>query len=120
MKLFSHLSSSKKLFVISNSPFWFIDAGMKHLVGDDWRDAFEIVISEAKKPSFFLEDRPFLEMQDGCRNGAASFEKKSNWLAAKKLEKGKIYYEGSLSEFGRLTNWDQKSVLYFGFEPILE
>lgn len=110
----SHLSSSKKLFVISNSPFWFIDAGMKHLVGHDWRDAFEIIISEAKKPSFFLEDRPFLEMQDGCRNGAASFEKKSNWLAAKKLEKGKIYYEGSLSEFGRLTNWDQKSVLYFG------
>merc|ERR1719223_1888528 len=43
----SHLSSSKKLSVISNSPFWFIDAGMKHLVGDDWRDAFEIVISEA-------------------------------------------------------------------------
>ena len=87
---------------------------MKHLVGKDWRDAFEIVITEAKKPSFFLEDRPFLEMQDGCRNGRASFEKKSNWLAANKLEKGKIYYEGSLAEFGRLTNWDQKSVLYFG------
>jgi hypothetical protein len=27
----SHLSNAKKLFIISNSPFWFIDAGMKHL-----------------------------------------------------------------------------------------
>ena len=38
--------------------------GMRHLVAPDWRDAFEIVICEAGKPSFFLDqNRPFLEMK---------------------------------------------------------
>ena len=42
------------------------------------------------------------------------YEKRGNWTSADKLEKGKIYYGGCLAEFGRLTEWDQKSVLYFG------
>ena len=58
-----HLSNSKKLFIISNSPFCFIDAGMRHLVSADWRDAFDVVITEARKPSFFLERKPFLELK---------------------------------------------------------
>lgn len=113
----SHLSNSKTLFIISNSPFWFIDAGMRHLVSDDWRDAFDVVITEARKPSFFLEQKPFLELRDAGRRtktGEIKFEKRENWNKATKLEKGKIYYEGSLSEFGQLTGWNQKSVLYFG------
>jgi len=60
----SHLANSKTLFIISNSPFWFIDAGMKHLVSNDWRDAFDVVITEARKPSFFLEQKPFLELKE--------------------------------------------------------
>ena len=60
----SYLSKHKKLFIISNSPFWFINMGMRHLVAPDWRDAFEVVICEAGKPSFFLDqNRPFLEMK---------------------------------------------------------
>jgi len=113
----NHMSNSKTLFIISNSPFWFIDAGMKHLVSPDWRDAFDVVITEAQKPSFFLEDKQFLELKDAGRRtktGDIRFEKFENYRAAKSLEKGKIYYEGSLSEFGKLTGWNQKSVLYFG------
>jgi len=134
----SYLSKYKKLFIISNSPFWFINMGMRHLVAPDWRDAFEVVICEAGKPSFFLDqNRPFLEMKQidhtdshskedrGKRrhlfsmpgnNGGNNqrYAKKANWQKVDKLEKGKVYYEGSLTEFGRLTDWDQKSVLYFG------
>jgi HAD superfamily 5'-nucleotidase-like hydrolase len=135
--LISHLSNHKKLFIISNSPFWFINMGMQHIVAPDWRDAFEIVICEAGKPDFFLEkNRPFLEMTkisnstssaeltDKTRNflnlntakenHKMRYEKKENWKKVQKFEKGKIYFEGCLEEFGRLTDWDQKSVLYFG------
>jgi len=114
----SYLSKHKKLFIISNSPFWFINMGMRHLVAPDWRDAFEVVICEAGKPSFFLDqNRPFLEMKqiDNTERGNNQrYAKKANWQKVDKLEKGKVYYEGSLAEFGRLTDWDQKSVLYFG------
>merc|ERR1711892_98044 len=107
----------KEMFIISNSPFWFINMGMTHLVGHDWRDAFEVVICEAGKPDFFIErNRPFLEMKETKVSTPQKqrYEKRENWTSAAKLEKGKIYYEGCLAEFGRLTEWDQKSVLYFG------
>jgi len=132
----SYLSNHKKLFIISNSPFWFINMGMRHLVAPDWRDAFEVVICEAGKPSFFLDqNRPFLEMKQiddkdsqpgeeetgkrrhlftNIRGDNRRYYKKANWQKVDKLEKGKVYYEGSLAEFGKLTDWDQKSVLYFG------
>lgn len=29
--------------------------GMKYLVGDDWRDLFDVVIVQARKPKFFTE-----------------------------------------------------------------
>lgn len=48
------------------------------------------------------------------RGNNQRYAKKANWQKVDKLEKGKVYYEGSLAEFGRLTDWDQKSVLYFG------
>lgn len=120
--LISHLSNHKKLFIISNSPFWFINMGMQHIVAPDWRDAFEIIICEAGKPDFFLEkNRPFLEMTKISKSSKTPtedhkmrYEKKENWRKVQKLEKGKIYFEGCLQEFGRLTDWDQKSVLYFG------
>ena len=43
----SYIGNSKKMFIISNSPFWFINMGMSHVVGPDWRDAFEVIICEA-------------------------------------------------------------------------
>ena len=90
---------------------------MSHVVGPDWRDAFEVIICEAGKPDFFLEqNRPFLEMKESAASTPQKqrYEKRANWTSVDKLEKGKIYYEGCLAEFGRLTPWDQKSVLYFG------
>ena len=65
---------------------------------------------------FFYKVMFILSTDAGRRtkSGEIKFEKLANWNKATKLEKGKIYYEGSLSEFGQLTGWNQKSVLYFG------
>ncbi|KHJ40866.1 HAD superfamily hydrolase, 5'-nucleotidase [Trichuris suis] len=45
--------NGKLVFLISNSPFFFIDAGMRYLLGDDWRSCFHYVIVNARKPHFY-------------------------------------------------------------------
>lgn len=33
--------SGKRLIFASNSPFWYVDAGMKYVLGDDWRQMWD-------------------------------------------------------------------------------
>lgn len=49
----------KQLFLASNSDFEFVNAGMSYLVGDNWRELFNIVIVSARKPTFYGENVPF-------------------------------------------------------------
>ncbi|XP_071271963.1 5'-nucleotidase domain-containing protein 3-like [Salvelinus alpinus] len=96
----------KKMFLITNSPFDFVDRGMNYIVGKDWRDLFDIVIVQADKPGFFNDRRkPFRRVTD---KGVL------HWDRIHKLEKGKIYKQGNLYEFLRLTGWRGSKVLYFG------
>uniref|UniRef100_A0A8C7GND4 5'-nucleotidase domain containing 2 n=1 Tax=Oncorhynchus kisutch TaxID=8019 RepID=A0A8C7GND4_ONCKI len=99
-------SHGKKLFLITNSPFSFVDKGMKYMVGKDWRDFFDVVIVQADKPHFFNNcGKPFRRL-DG--NGDLQWDK------IKSLDKGQIYKQGNLFDFLRLTGWRGSKVLYFG------
>ncbi|XP_035283357.1 5'-nucleotidase domain-containing protein 3-like [Anguilla anguilla] len=98
--------NGKKMFLITNSPFDFVDRGMKYIVGQDWRDLFDVVIVQADKPGFFNDRRkPFRRLTD---NGVLL------WDRIHHLEKGQIYKQGNLYEFLRLTGWRGSKVLYFG------
>ncbi|KAF7660690.1 hypothetical protein LDENG_00277650 [Lucifuga dentata] len=100
------VSHGKKLFLITNSPFSFVNKGMIHMVGKDWRDFFDVVIVQADKPHFFTDCiKPFRRL-DG--NGDLRWEKINT------LEKGQIYKQGNLFDFLRLTGWRGSRVLYFG------
>uniref|UniRef100_A0AAQ5X6Y7 5'-nucleotidase domain containing 3 n=1 Tax=Amphiprion ocellaris TaxID=80972 RepID=A0AAQ5X6Y7_AMPOC len=102
-KLSAH---GKKMFLITNSPFDFVDRGMSYIVGKDWRDLFDVVIVHADKPGFFNDRRkPFRRVTD---KGALL------WDRIHRLEKGQIYKQGNLYEFLRLTGWRGSRVLYFG------
>ncbi|KAM9344307.1 5'-nucleotidase domain-containing protein 2 [Pholidichthys leucotaenia] len=99
-------SSGKKLFLITNSPFIFVDRGMTHMVGKNWREFFDVVIVQADKPHFFTDCiKPFRRL-DG--NGDLRWEK------IRSLDKGQIYKQGNLFDFLRLTGWRGSKVLYFG------
>ncbi|XP_032827549.1 5'-nucleotidase domain-containing protein 2-like [Petromyzon marinus] len=100
------VSYGKKLFLITNSPFSFVNKGMLHMVGEDWRELFDVIIVQAEKPAFFTDSaKPFRRLDDsGCLQ----------WDKIDKLEKGEIYQQGNLYEFLRLTGWVGTSVLYFG------
>uniref|UniRef100_A0A8C2XSD5 5'-nucleotidase domain containing 3 n=1 Tax=Cyclopterus lumpus TaxID=8103 RepID=A0A8C2XSD5_CYCLU len=90
---------TSRIFVLRNR-------GMNYIVGKDWRDLFDVVIVQADKPGFFNDRRkPFRRVTD---KGALQ------WDRIHKLEKGKIYKQGNLYEFLRLTGWRGSKVLYFG------
>uniref|UniRef100_A0A2K5YCP6 5'-nucleotidase domain containing 2 n=1 Tax=Mandrillus leucophaeus TaxID=9568 RepID=A0A2K5YCP6_MANLE len=80
--------------------------GMRHTVGPDWRQLFDVVIVQADKPSFFTDRRkPFRKLDE---KGSLQ------WDRITRLEKGKIYRQGNLFDFLRLTEWRGPRVLYFG------
>ncbi|MGH0147097.1 UNVERIFIED_CONTAM: hypothetical protein FKN15_021980 [Acipenser sinensis] len=75
--------NKKKMFLITNSPFDFVDRGMNYIVGKDWRDLFDVVIVQADKPGFFNDKRkPFRRVN---HKGVLL------WDRIHRLEKGQIY-----------------------------
>ena len=53
----------KKLFLLTNSDFRFVNEGMRFMFDDDnWRDLFDVIITSAKKPTFYSAHRPFREV----------------------------------------------------------
>jgi len=90
--------AGKRLIFVSNSPFWYCDAGMNYVVGPDWRDQWDVVITSAGKPAFYTEDnRPFREVDIGT--GKLKFRQ------VLKLEKGRVYTAGCLKELTQCINW---------------
>ena len=88
----------KRLIFVSNSPFWYCDAGMNHVVGDAWRDQWDVVITSAGKPAFYTEDnRPFREVD--IATGKVKFKQ------VLKLERGHVYTSGCLKELTNLIKW---------------
>lgn len=59
---------------------------MKFLLGRDWRDIFDVIIVQARKPKFFTErSRPFRHYDLA--------QKIHLWDKVHHLEKGHVYYE---------------------------
>ncbi|GBM02043.1 5'-nucleotidase domain-containing protein 3 [Araneus ventricosus] len=100
-------AAGKKMFLITNSPFKFVDNGMKYMIGPNWRDLFDAIVVQARKPKFFMDQsRPF-RIYDVPSNSQL-------WEKVISLEKGKVYIEGNLKELQRMTGWLGNAVLYFG------
>eukprot|EP00040_Diaphanoeca_grandis_P026089 m.145507 g.145507 ORF g.145507 m.145507 type:complete len:668 (-) comp30444_c0_seq2:724-2727(-) len=100
-------TSDKKLFLASNSGFRFVDAGMKYIVGDEWRDLFDIVIVSADKPAWYTKKRPFREINP--TSGRAMWNNKVD-----QLKPDAIYSGGSIAALQESTGWVGHDILYFG------
>ncbi|XP_044764654.1 5'-nucleotidase domain-containing protein 3 [Coccinella septempunctata] len=109
--LFARLKqANKKLFLVTNSPYKFVNKGMEHLVGYNWKDYFDVVIVQARKPKFFTDISRPIRVYDE-RSGMHIWDK------VNRLEKGVIYYEGTVKQLQELTGWRGHQVLYFGDHP---
>ncbi|CAM9196738.1 unnamed protein product [Ectocarpus sp. 6 AP-2014] len=98
--------AGKKLFISSNSPWRFVNAGMEHMLGPTWNDLFDFIGVGASKPLFYTGSRPFrlVSKRDG----------RIKWSEVTHLKKGGVFTHGSIAELRRLKGWEGPSVLYFG------
>jgi len=99
--------ANKQIFLITNSAYWYVNHGMSYLLGQDWRNFFDVIICQARKPSFFgAEKRPFREI-DVDKNS-------KSWDRVNKIEHGKVYVDGNLTDLIEMTHWKGNDVLYIG------
>ncbi|CAI9782996.1 unnamed protein product [Fraxinus pennsylvanica] len=102
----------KKLFMLTNSPYYFVDGGMRFMLEDSlgyldsWRELFDVVIAKANKPEFYTSEHPF-----------RCYDVEKDTLAFSKVDAflpNKIYYHGCLKTFLQITKWNGPEVIYFG------
>ncbi|MEM6956533.1 MAG: HAD-IG family 5'-nucleotidase [Myxococcota bacterium] len=102
-------SSGKRLFVLTNSYPNYTRAMMSFLLDgalhpySDWSSYFDLVVTASKKPAFFMEERPFMEV-----HGDEEFR------PADKLERGKLYAGGNLKDLMAALDTTPDRVLYVG------
>jgi 5'-nucleotidase len=101
-------SAGKRLFLLTNSQPDYTMRAMSHLLDGaepeypSWRHYFDLVVTAARKPSFFTAQEPFLERS----NGSA--------IPARRLERGKIYTGGNIKDFEEMIGARGDQVLYVG------
>src|SRR5438132_310766 len=106
-------SGGKKLFLLTNSLWDYTDAVMKYLLDGvvaeypSWRNYFDFVVTGASKPTFFSDQRPFMELDITGAEGKPIGE-------ASSLERWKVYQGGNLLGFEKMTGFQGESVLYVG------
>jgi hypothetical protein len=65
--------AGRKLLLLTNSDFSFIDVGMRHILRDqlacpaDWTRLFDVVVANAQRPAWFTQDAPFRSMNTHTR-----------------------------------------------------
>ena len=90
--------SGKRMIFVSNSPFWYVDAGMKYVIGDQWEDMWDAVVVSAGKPRFYTETtRPFREVNKETN--------KMEFKRVVKIEQGRVYSDGCLTELTKCLDW---------------
>jgi 5'-nucleotidase len=102
-------SAGKKLFLLTNSPWSYTDTLMTYLLDSrrkeypTWRLYFDAVVVAAQKPTWFREGRALMERDRDMLKDAAG-----------RIERGRVYEGGNLSDFERLLGIRGARVLYVG------
>lgn len=64
----------------------FRNRGMTLLAGNNWREYFDVIIVQARKPKFFTDESRPIRLYDERNDSHV-------WDRVTRLEKGQIYYE---------------------------
>src|SRR4051812_14671480 len=113
--LYNFKMNGKKLFLLTNSEWYYTEAVMKHLLDNElpemprWRDYFDIVICSSKKPNWFrnTQPHPFMRVED---------EKAATTVEATEPSfiPGKVYERGNLADFERMSGFRGDEIFYVG------
>jgi len=108
-------SAGKKLFVLTNSFWAYTDAVMSFLLDGrlkeyaNWRQFFDVVICGGKKPAFFTERRPFLEVAP-----IKGIEQTVGEVEADRFDRARVYQGGNIADFERMAHAKGEEILYVG------
>ncbi|XP_003383248.1 PREDICTED: 5'-nucleotidase domain-containing protein 3-like [Amphimedon queenslandica] len=102
--------AGKKIFLLTNSEFDFVNRGMCHVTkSPDWRDLFDVIVCSARKPLFYSSvNRPFRALDQETM--MPSWQRVAELRPAREC----LYTQGNISEFIKLTGWRGNHVLYIG------
>ncbi|XP_063990513.1 5'-nucleotidase domain-containing protein 1 [Diachasmimorpha longicaudata] len=99
----------KTTFLITGSNVDFANFTATHVIGEDWKSMFDVVICFAKKPGFFVKDSPFWTVND---------HQEKEMIAGEELARGGVYSQGNWEELksflGRLSKKKHPKCLYVG------
>ncbi|MFT7625537.1 MAG: 5'-nucleotidase, partial [Myxococcota bacterium] len=103
--------SGKMVFLMTNSYGAYTTAVMEYLLDDlrpdydSWKDYFDVIVVGSKKPSFFVSDAPFKQLDTSQEYVAGDVVR---------FEPGILYEGGNLADFERLAKVSGDDVLYVG------
>ncbi|CAL7936759.1 unnamed protein product [Xylocopa violacea] len=80
------LKKHRITFLITGSNADFVDFIASYAIGEEWKSLFDIIICYAKKPAFFTENRPFLQVTNYRENDI---------VESKNLKQGGLYSQGN-------------------------
>lgn len=105
--------NGKKLFLLTNSEWSYTDTVMSYLLDGelpempDWRDYFDVIIADAKKPGFFSGRAPFLEIKNASSDTAVETDDQT-------FDSNSIYTRGNFRDFERMAGVRGDQILYVG------
>ena len=103
--------AGKKLFLLTNSEHYYTEAVMTHLLNgvlpfyESWRDYFDVILVDGRKPSFFNDPNPFIrldEQGDPLEGEVKSFLPRH------------VYSGGNIHKFEELMDLTGAEILYIG------
>ena len=103
--------AGKKLFLLTNSEHYYTEAVMSYLLDgvlpffESWRDYFDIILVNGRKPSFFNDPNPFIRLD---QHGNELDEPVTALLPRQ------IYSGGNIHDLERMMNLTGAQILYVG------
>jgi HAD superfamily 5'-nucleotidase-like hydrolase len=106
------LQAGKKLFLLTNSEYYYTDVVMSYLLDgelagyDSWHDYFQMIVVSAGKPGFFLGESPLKIPKEG--------DDIPGGVLPKNGFKDKVYCGGCFRLMEKELNAKGEAILYFG------
>jgi HAD superfamily 5'-nucleotidase-like hydrolase len=114
-------SAGKRLFLLTNSGYDYTAAVMSYLLDQRlpdypcWRSYFDIVVVDARKPAFFVENAPLLELSpSGTPRGPAGSAAKRGVQNPARSSHCRVYQGGNVYALDELLGLRGDRVLYVG------
>lgn len=103
--------AGKKIFLLTNSEHYYTEAVMSFLLDgvlpffESWRDYFDIILVNGRKPSFFNDPNPFVRLDQHGN----PLEETVNTLLPRQ-----VYSGGNIHDLERMLNLTGAQILYVG------